>query len=43
MSPRKLRRRSGSWILAVLFAVVFVFPSSSKATSEPGINVTVYN
>ena len=39
----RIKPRRGSWILAVLFAVVFVFPSSSKATAEPGLNVTVYN
>ena len=39
----RIKPRRGSWILAVLFAVVFVFPSSSRATTEPGLNVTVYN
>lgn len=39
----RIKPRRGSWILAVLFAAVFVFPSSSKATTEPGLQATVYN
>jgi hypothetical protein len=39
----KLKPRKGSWILAVLFAVAICFPASTKASVEPGLNVTVYN
>jgi hypothetical protein len=39
----RIKPRRGSWILAVLFAFVFAFPSSSKATSEPGLQVTIYD
>jgi hypothetical protein len=39
----KLKPRKGSWILAVLFAVAICFPATTKASVEPGLDVTVYD